>query len=109
MAAYNSELEVCVVQVALRVLLKGMVPHEGACLLVLGAGGVAVGGLQEVFLVLVAPYVQGPGGFTYVLMLYYLILFYSQVKLVFLTFLAGSPVDNSFSHASALALLTCGF
>ena len=109
MAAYNSELEDCVVQVALRVLLKGMVPYEGACLLVLGASGVAVGGLQEVFLVLVAPYVQGSGGFTYVLVLYYLILFYSQIKLVFLTFLAGSPVDNSFSHASVFALLTYGF
>ena len=71
MAAYNIELEVCVVQVALRVLLKGMVLHEGAGLLVLGAGDVASRGLQEIILVLVAPYVQGPRGFTYVLMLYY--------------------------------------
>ena len=69
MAAYYSELEVLVVQVALRVFFKGMVPHERARLLVLVAGDVVVGGPQEVLPVLVTPYIQGSGGFTYVLVL----------------------------------------
>ena len=77
MTAYYSELEVLVVQVALRVFFKGMVPHERTWFLVLVAGGVVVGGLQEVLPVLVTPYIQGSGGLTYVLMLNNLFLFCS--------------------------------